>query len=302
MTQPLLVILPCHQGDVAQSETLLRWIKELGNVSEHSLMIAADAEVPQEKVKALLDIVRGEFHSVRAMIVNTGVKGWPQAANLVFRAVARQVNEFYKAQWLWLEPDTVPLRASWLNDIAEEYTRCPKLFMGCILDAERPIEGLPNKYMSGVAVYPTNTYELLTDLWKDARFTAPSNPKLSMEQRQANVRAFDMLAANFIVPRAHHTPLIQHFWGTSYSTPPIFKAARTEADPMNTVTLDMVKSDAVLFHRCKDIEGFLALLRIRLEAKKPQFAEPGLLTMPPGPKRKGNPNWVKKQQPEMASV
>ncbi len=298
---PLLVVLPTHAGDVSQTEVLLKWIKSLGMVSEHSLMIAADAEVPQEKVKALLDIVRGEFHSVRAMIVNTGVKGWPQAANFMFRAAARQVNEFYRQPFLFLEPDAVPLRSDWLSAIGDAYWRCPRPFMGCVLDAERPIEGLPNRYMAGVGVYPQNTYDLMTDLWKDARFNAMANPKLSMEQRQSNVRAWDMVGSTLVVPRAHHTPLIQHFWGTSYNTPPIFKAARTEADPMNTVTLDMVKSESVIFHRVKDIEGFLALLRIRLEAKKPQFAEPGLLTMPPGPKRKGNPNWVKKQ-PEMASV
>jgi len=124
---PILVTLPCHTGDVAQAEALLKWIKELGMVGEHSLLIAADGEIPQDKVKSLLDIVRSEFHSVRAIVIQTGVKGWPQAANLMFRAAARQVNEFYRQPMLWLEPDAVPLRSDWLSAIGDAYWRCPRL-------------------------------------------------------------------------------------------------------------------------------------------------------------------------------
>jgi hypothetical protein len=270
---PLIVALPCHAGDVDQAEALLRWIKELGGVREHSFLLAADSALSQERVRALLDIVRGEFDSVRAMIVNVGVKGWPQAANLMWRAVARQVNEFYKAPWLWLEPDAVPLRTGWLSDIAQAYWRSPRPLLGCVLDAEREIEGLPARYLAGVAVYPQDLYRVLAKQWGSPMLNAPTNPKLSVAQRQQGVRAWDMLFADTLVARAHHTPLIQQFWGVDYNTPPLFVGARTEAHPVNAVTLDLVRKDAVLFHRVKDVEGFLALWRLRLEHAKALVVE-----------------------------
>ena len=86
-----------------------------------------------------------------------------------------------------------------------------------------------------------------------------------------NVRAFDMVFANDLVPRAHNTPLIQHFWGSDYNMPPLFVPARTEADPPNAVTLSLIKPETVLFHRVKDLDGFLALWRVKLAAEDPKM-------------------------------
>jgi len=274
MTTPILTVLPCHDGDIDRAEMLLRWMKELGNVGEHSLLLAADAGVPTERVKALLDIVRPEFHSVRAMIVKTGATGWPLAANLMFKAVARQIHEAYRLPWLWLESDAVPLRASWLNELGEAYRKCPKPVMGCLLDAERPIEGLPNRYVSGIAIYPQDTFGLLATRWQDAKFAGMAKPpKLATAQWQQNVRAFDMVFANDIVPRTHNTPLIHNHWGPTYDAPPVFVAARTEADPPNAVTPDFVRKEAALFHRVKALDAFLPLWRLRLEHAKALVTE-----------------------------
>jgi len=274
MTTPILVTLPCHAGDVDRAETLLRWVKELGNVDEHSLLIAADAGVPTERVKELLALVRGDFHSVKGMVVQTGAVGWPLATNLMFRAVARQVESGYKLPWLWLESDAVPLRASWLNDLGEAYRKCPRPLMGCVLDAERAIEGLPNRYLAGVAVYPQDLFGLLATRWEDAKFKGMAKPaKVGTAQWQQNVRAFDMVFADTLVARAHNTPLIHNHWGLSYAEPPVFVAARTEADPPNAVTPDFVRKDAVLFHRVKDVAGFLPMWRLRLEHAKALVTE-----------------------------
>lgn len=265
MTTPLLVTLPCHAGDVDRAETLLRWIHELGDASEHSLLVAADAGVPQERVRKMLDVVRGDFNSVRAMIVQTGVVGWPLAANLMFRAAARQVFEGYKLPFVWLESDAVPLCEGWLDQLGEAYRKCPRPLMGTVLNAERPIEGLPNRYLAGVAIYPQDTFGLLATRWEDPKFKGMAKPpKLGTAQWQQNVRAWDMVFADTLVPRAHNTPLIQNHWGTDYNEPPLFVTARTEADPPNAVTLDFVRKDAVLFHRVKALEEFLPMWRVRM--------------------------------------
>lgn len=275
MTQPLIVALPTHAGDIDQAERLMKWIGELGHADEHSLLVAADSGLEQARVKALLDEARPHFHSVRAMIVNVGAKGWPLASNLVFRAVARQVQEFYSLPYLWLEPDAVPLRAAWLANIAEAYRLSPRPFMGQVIDNPDVPEGLPKRYISGIAVYPNDTYGRIGKGWQDARFTGPSAPTRAPDARNwvRTAGAWDMSFAEFLVPRTQHTALIQSHWGTSYSTPPVFKTARTEADPMNVVTLDFIRSDAAVFHRIKDVDAFLALWRVRLEFNKALVVE-----------------------------
>ena len=316
MTQSLLVALPCHLGDFDQAESLMKWMIELGPMREHNLLLSADGEVPPERVKALLDVARPHFNSVVAMIVQTGIKGWPAAANLMFRATARQIWDRYKLPWLWLEPDAVPLREGWLDAIGEAYQRSPRPVLGHILDAERHIDGLPDRYVAGVAVYPQDLFAILSKQWTNPMFTGPTkpNPKLSMEQRALNVRAWDMVFSETLVPRAHNTPLIQHWWGTEYGMAPKFVTLRTEADPVNAVTLDLVRKEAVLFHRVKDLAGFLALWRTRLEYQKAvlvdSIRQPGessaaidkaLGPTISAPKRKGNPNWRKKE-PELATA
>jgi hypothetical protein len=176
--------------------------------------------------------------------------------------------------------------------------------MGCVLDAERAIEGLPNRYLAGVAVYPQDLFGLLATRWEDAKFKGMAKPpKLGTAQWQQNVRAWDMVFADTLVPRAHNTPLIQNHWGLTYDAPPVFVAARTEADPSNAVTPDFVRKDAAVFHRCKDIASFLPMWRLRMEhakalvteSLKPTGAsqyvldkalEAGLIEAPAAPKKK----------------
>lgn len=269
MTQPLIVALPTHAGDIEQAETLMKWMVELGPMREHSLLVGADAGIPQERVKALLDVARPAFHSVRAMIIQTGAKGWPLAANLMFRAVARQIYEGYKLPWLWVEPDCVPLRAGWLDDLAGAYRLCPRPLMGHVIDNPDAPEGLPKRYVSGIAVYPQDLFGLLSKRWQEAKFTGPTSPVRRPGQREAPaVGAWDMTFADTLTPRAHHTPLIQSHWGTAYSTPPVFKTLRTEADPANVVTLDFIKREAAIFHRVKETEDFLTMWRVGLEHRK----------------------------------
>ncbi len=277
MKNPLLITLPCHAGDVDNAETLLHWIAELGQVEEHSLLIAADNGLPVERVKAMGDIARPVFNDVTLVSVPTGAKGWPLAANLAFRAVCRTIQETFKLPFLWLEADAVPLTASWLDAIAEAYWRCPKPFMGALLDNDVNLEVLPKRYMAGCAVYPQDAYGILNGLWNDTKFTGPTGPKRvpNVQNWERGIGAFDMSGAAIVVPRAKNTPLISHFWGTTYSGSgvPLYRAGRTEADPPNVVTLDQIPKEAVLRHRVKDVPGFVTMWRMRVEQQKALVVE-----------------------------
>ncbi len=279
MTQPLLVVIPVHSGDIENAETLVHWMDELGSYPEHSLLVAADNGLAVDRVKALGDIARPLFNDVTLLSVPTGVKGWPLAANLAFRAVCRTVQETFKLAFLWCESDAVPLKASWLDDLAEAYRKCPKPFMGALLDNDVALETLPKRYMAGCGVYPRDTYGILTDLWKDPRFTGPTGPKRVIEAQnwERGIGAWDMSGAELIVPRAKNTPLVSHFWGNTYtgSGVPQYRTERTEADPPNVVTIDQIPKAAVLRHRIKDVESFVSMWRIRLEAQSERNQAPG---------------------------
>lgn len=249
MNQPLLVVLPYHSGDFEIAKKLLDWIVELGSCKPHSLLLAADSAVPQSTMRELMDIVRPMFHKVETMIVTVPANAaWPP--NSMFLQAANQVKENYKHDFLWMEPDSIPIYPGWLDDIAEEYGECPKRFMGSIIHQEGQI-GLPADYLNGVAVYPNDAIEILNNL-----------PTV-----KDGTQAWDIGSASAVIPKAMNTNLIYHFFGTK-EMPPVFVSAKMPDSPKNHVTLDFVPLGAALFHRSKDgklIELLRALEKSRME-------------------------------------
>ena len=64
MNQPLLVVLPYFGGDLEIAKKLIEWIVELGSCKPHSLLLCADSKVPQDQMRALMDLARPVFHKV----------------------------------------------------------------------------------------------------------------------------------------------------------------------------------------------------------------------------------------------
>ncbi len=92
-----------------------------------------------------------------------------------------------------MEPDAVPLKASWIDDIEAEYIKRGQFFMGDYVG----INGImPNgvDHMSGIAVYH----------WDLSRY-APSiyNNEFT---------AWDIASAHHVIPRMARTELIHHDW------------------------------------------------------------------------------------------
>lgn len=244
---PILVVLPYHSGDIDLAKKLLEWIAELGSCKPHSLLLCADSKVPQEQMRALMEIAKPSFNQVKTMIATVPTpepnkQVW--APNVMFLAAARQVKTNYRLDFLWLEPDAIPIYPGWLDDIAEEYWECPRRYMGSVIHQEGQ-SGLPNDYLNGVAVYPNDA---ISDFEK-------------IEAVKNSTQAFDTGSAASIVPKALHTTSIKHYWGTK-ELPPVFVEARAPDAPKNHVTLDLVPLEAAIFHRSKDGK-LIELLRKR---------------------------------------
>lgn len=221
------VVLPFHNGDAEQAADLLTWIGHLGGAKEHDLLLVADAGLDWSVAMALIPI--GEvFRSVELICTDRLVTGWPQGGNTLFLSAAEHCAAT-KEPFLWLEADCVPLSKDWLDRIQSVYGGG---FLGHIYECNTP--GLPQRLLSGIAVYPPNAYDII-------------HPCVGNEPH----RAWDVSAAEKILPHAADSCLFHHFWGEK-GLPPTFAAQKAPESPVNTLTLDYLRHGAVLFHRNKD--------------------------------------------------
>lgn len=237
----MLIVLPFNDKDKALAVLLAEWIRDLGGVHRHQCLLVHHASTPAGEV---IDPLRAAFHNVVAMpLRDADPKSWPQGPNLMFRRAALQIHHLATTQpatktpWLWMEPDAIPLKASWLDEIEAEYTRGRRPFMGAAVNhPNTPV------HMTGIAVYP-----------HDAPIVAP----LLVTCEAA---AFDMNAKGETLPRMHPTNLIQHEWRPA---------------PFATVAdLERLQPHAAIYHQDKD-GGLIRLLRTSLLDPATWEPEPG---------------------------
>jgi len=185
----LLVILPHSANDSIQAERLCDLIAAQNKrPAGHCLLVAAPDThgESQTKVKIAAELA---FASVELLVVD-----WPKVAPT---CKAESVNHlFYEAathaarscQWpfIWLEPDAVPLRREWLDDLDMAYHAQPKRYFGPILASA---DG-KQQCMARVAVYPRGAGGELKE------FFAGKVP-------------FEQAGAKIILSRAGKTRLIQ---------------------------------------------------------------------------------------------
>lgn len=214
------VIFPCCDKDIGDLSRLLQWMARLGSYKNHEAIIVCDAATPFDQVMNARGQVGQMFGQARVIASERPVSGWPDGPNSLVRTAMKTCEP----PFLWLEPDCVPMRSTWLDEIASAYAQCGKAFMGHIYDCKQP--GLPDKVMSGIAVY---------------------GEKLPVLDQSP--RAWDMDCAEMMVAGAH-TPLIHHFWGQP-NLGPVFVSRRSEHSPVNALTLEDIPKEAALFHRDK---------------------------------------------------
>lgn len=262
-TNPLLVVIPYHSGDLDETNKLLVWISELGGCPGHHCLLMADQAVPKEerlKVKQLAANVFSTVQAVGAKLPPPVPEGDAKLAqkhslaNKMFSTAASVVFTQFKLPFLWLESDCIPLVPGWLDKLSDEYRDCPRPYMGAVIKTDRAINSasMPEKFMAGCGVYPQNAYE-------------------EMEKFCRNNLAWDIAAADVVVAKAYNTPLIHHFWGRP-SLPPAFRPDTDLCDAgKNEFYVRFVSKEAVLFHRNKD-GSLIRLLRKQMATPKRKIA------------------------------
>ena len=243
MNEQILAVIPYYSGDVERTKNLLNWISESRARYTCPALLVVDDDVPQETRNEVRQIADKSFNCIGTIPAQVSCVWKP---NQMFLSAAKWISECCRVSWLWLENDCVPVSSAWIQEIEMAYYTQPKKFMGPFIRQTKS-ETLPTVHMTGCAIYPNDAWELYR----------------GMEALRTQNVAWDIHAADAVIPRAQDTNLIHHHWGTK-DMPPEFVEARTETSPQNHVTLDFIRKDAVLFHRSKS-EGLINLLRKKRE-------------------------------------
>lgn len=148
---PFTVVLSFFNGDAEQAHQTLEWIARLGTPKTHPILLNYQAGVPSTMVAAIIKSAHKSFTSVHRSEYRRPPRG-TFAPTVAFIHAAHSMQKMGKP-WLWMEPDTIPLKPNWLEALQQEYDTCGKPFCGPIV----PHRG----HMNGTGLYPANTPELI---------------------------------------------------------------------------------------------------------------------------------------------
>lgn len=208
---------PFCSRDKDRATEWLQWAGELGFNRGHTIVLHPAMELGRDH-PAMVELAQKAFEHVLIEPDREGHTGWPEGPNCAFRQAAWY---FYgKTPWLFQESDAWPLVPEWLERIEADYKACGKPFMGDLSPAGKGYQ----EHLSGVAVYPANM------------------PDYSAKTVMAHAMAFDVSDPFPLVQNMHKTPLIQHVF---------FINDREIPDFRDMESMKLIRSDAVLFHRCK---------------------------------------------------
>lgn len=215
----MLVVTSCHPGDYQQTLRQAEWIAEMGGCRRHQVLFICDDRCDPGPIQSIYERSWGGGKQV---MFTDHYRRWPQAPNAVFATAARIVASEYKAPWLFLEPDAIPLVPDWLDRIEAEYEATEKPFLGDLVHIGNAGFPVP-PHMSGNAVYPADVMEHAGTLLL------------------ADNEAFDVVGADRVKGKMKVSKLILHRW---------------KAPPFETLQdleerIWQVKPGAVLFHADK---------------------------------------------------
>lgn len=222
----MIVVIPFCEKDAQSAVNLVKWIDLLGGCETDCLLVT-DAATQWSTCAELISLATGAFLKADLITTDSPVVGWKRGANALWLLAAEEARK-RNVSWLFLEPDAVPLKQGWFDAIAAEYASTSKPYMGYIYAGKVP--GLPQKFMTGVAVYPASAYD-------DIGFHARGD------------ESWDVTAAKYMVEHGEDTNLIFQIWGEE-GKPPTF--AKQNVPHTNIICLDQIHANAVLFHRNKD--------------------------------------------------
>lgn len=183
-------------GPYTAEELGQMWLRHVASFSKPGmlskyrliLMLPRDIVIPEH-----MNVYLDAWGDKRRFDENSKIVAWPMGPNLVFQQILWLYHhKKMEGPFLWVEPDCIPVRPSWLDDLWEEYHNAGKPFMGGLVDVMNANGQRIPKHMTGNGIYPDKPY-LLAPAMLEARMTP-----------------WDVFAAPQIMKNAHFTAQIQH--------------------------------------------------------------------------------------------
>lgn len=149
----MIIALPFCPADAERAERLLDAIYWLGK-GDHCLICPSSnvSAEHKERVKLAAGIAFKSVDMIEPKITDGAPK--VQQINQTFQHVSKFIWQTYRDAWLWLEPSCVPLKRTWLADLATGYESQPRRYLGAHMQQKAGL------FLSRVAIYPP-------DCWSD---------------------------------------------------------------------------------------------------------------------------------------
>lgn len=217
----MLVISGFCSEDLEAATELHQWISELDTNSNHELLLVGSSGLSDEQISGVMKVARQSFPVARAIRqVGPDPKSWPAGPNSMFKTAMEWVKKTGKGPFIWIEPDMIPVCPGWLNKLESDYRTVGKPFYGVI-------HNTPFRHLNGGAIYPVNI--------------GAFNPHIFGASRLP----FDCVRPELTLKHAHNSNLMQRMLADP--------SANQAMHFPDKESLNVIKTETVLFHGCKDL-------------------------------------------------
>jgi hypothetical protein len=243
------IVFAYHNGDAELALLSAKAITSFGINMRHKATVCATNDTA-----LLFDIIeelKKSFPEVGRIIAQDGYNGWPLGPNQMFSDAAAQcysVNE----PWMFWEPDCVPMKQGWVDDLDAEFRKKPAIlghqYEGGVASNGKNIY----KMIVGSAVYPPN----FLDFCPSAR--SLDNYNLAYRSAGTIPDPWDVRCRWNFMAIGRDCPLMRTYWrSVNYQWKDgkiVFFAEDPESQAIQGVTCPdrVISSQAVVIHGCKD--------------------------------------------------
>jgi hypothetical protein len=243
------IVFAYHNGDAELALLSAKAITAFGINMRHKATVCATND--SALLFDIIEELKKSFPEVGRIIAQDGYNGWPLGPNQMFSDAAAQcyaVNE----PWMFWEPDCVPMKQGWADDLEAEFRKEPAI-LGHQYEGGMATNGKNiYKMIVGSAIYPPN----FLDFCPSAR--SLDNYNLAYRSAGTIPEPWDVRCRWNFMAIGRDCPLLRTYWkSVNYQWKDgkiVFFAEDPEAQAVQGVTCPdrVISSKAVVIHGCKD--------------------------------------------------
>jgi len=243
------IVFAYHNGDADLAMESAKAITAMGINMRHKATVCTKNDT--SGVSDIIHELKKSFPEVDHLTAQDGFDGWPLGPNQMFADVAAAMYST-KAPFYFWEPDCVPMKEGWVDDLDAEYHKNVGI-LGHLYEGGMATNGKNiYKMIVGSAVYPPNFLEFCPSA------QSLSNYNLAYKNAGSIPEPWDVRCRWNFMAIGRDTPLIRTYWkSVNYQWKDgkiVFFAEDAEAQAVQGVTCPdrVISSQAVVIHGCKD--------------------------------------------------